>query len=236
LAPNGFNPSASLAGPRARRDRSTVNRYYDPTTGQFLKVDPLVDQTEQPYAYVAGDPVDNVDLNGECWTGLCWAAHAWNAVVQARRHLLNWEESHPTILSALQVAGLVADDSGDVDVPSVTRTSGETSATALGRYVHSLAADNPKSFYGPGNWRPNVTIRNTEGNVVGYADAVDPTTHVVAELKPANARALARGEVQGRRYAENLTETTGVQWTYRVVGYKSEDFAPMYDQLQTQAN
>jgi hypothetical protein len=31
---------------------------------QFLTVDPLVDQTEQPYGYVAGDPVDGLDLDG----------------------------------------------------------------------------------------------------------------------------------------------------------------------------
>ncbi|EQD70928.1 Rhs family protein [mine drainage metagenome] len=27
-----------------------VNRYYDPSTGQFLSVDPLVSLTDQPYA------------------------------------------------------------------------------------------------------------------------------------------------------------------------------------------
>jgi hypothetical protein len=42
----------------------SVRRYYDPQSGQFLSVDPLVDQTEAPYAYVAGDPVDEIDPNG----------------------------------------------------------------------------------------------------------------------------------------------------------------------------
>ena len=40
-----------------------IDRYYDPTTGQFLTLDPLVDQTAAPYAYVDGDPVNQVDLN-----------------------------------------------------------------------------------------------------------------------------------------------------------------------------
>ena len=31
--------------------RTAVGRYYDPATGQFLSVDPLVDETGQPYAY-----------------------------------------------------------------------------------------------------------------------------------------------------------------------------------------
>jgi hypothetical protein len=41
-----------------------VGRYYDPATGQFLSVDPLVDETGQPYAYADDDPVNGVDPNG----------------------------------------------------------------------------------------------------------------------------------------------------------------------------
>jgi uncharacterized protein RhaS with RHS repeats len=47
-------------------------RYYDPATGQFLSVDPLVDETGTPYAYAGGDPVKQTDPsglgdgNGEC--------------------------------------------------------------------------------------------------------------------------------------------------------------------------
>ncbi len=42
-----------------------VERYYDPATGQFLTVDPMVDATEQPYAYVGGDPINTVDPDGK---------------------------------------------------------------------------------------------------------------------------------------------------------------------------
>ena len=41
-----------------------VNRYYDPATGQFLSVDPLVDETGQAYAYTGDDPVDGADPMG----------------------------------------------------------------------------------------------------------------------------------------------------------------------------
>jgi len=40
------------------------HRYYDPTTGQFLSVDPLVTQTGQPYQYAADDPVNGSDPSG----------------------------------------------------------------------------------------------------------------------------------------------------------------------------
>jgi hypothetical protein len=43
-----------------------VGRYYDPTTGQFLSVDPLVDETGEPYVYTGGDPVNGSDPSGLC--------------------------------------------------------------------------------------------------------------------------------------------------------------------------
>lgn len=39
-------------------------RYYDPTTAQFLTVDPAVSLTRQPYAYVANDPLNGIDPLG----------------------------------------------------------------------------------------------------------------------------------------------------------------------------
>jgi RHS repeat-associated protein len=43
-----------------------VNRYYDPTTGQFLSVDPEVSLTQAPYSYASGDPVGLTDPDGLC--------------------------------------------------------------------------------------------------------------------------------------------------------------------------
>ena len=43
-----------------------IHRYYDPSTGQFLNVDPLVNQTQQPYQYAGDDPVNNSDPSGLC--------------------------------------------------------------------------------------------------------------------------------------------------------------------------
>lgn len=45
------------------RDRRN-GRYYDPATGQFLNVDPLVDETGQAYAYTGDDPVNATDPLG----------------------------------------------------------------------------------------------------------------------------------------------------------------------------
>ena len=48
-----------------------VGRYYDTTTGQFLSVDPQLQQTLDPYAYGAGDPVNDVDPTGRFVLGAC---------------------------------------------------------------------------------------------------------------------------------------------------------------------
>jgi uncharacterized protein RhaS with RHS repeats len=41
-----------------------INRYYDPTTDQFLSVDPLVDQTGQPYEFTNDNPLNAEDPLG----------------------------------------------------------------------------------------------------------------------------------------------------------------------------
>ena len=50
-----------------------VNRYYDPSTGQFLSVDPLVGITDQPYEYAGSDPVNGSDPLGLYWQPVCGA-------------------------------------------------------------------------------------------------------------------------------------------------------------------
>jgi RHS repeat-associated protein len=39
-------------------------RDYDPTTGQFLTVDPAIDATHNQYGYANGDPIRNIDPSG----------------------------------------------------------------------------------------------------------------------------------------------------------------------------
>ena len=52
-----------------------INRYYDPSVGQFISVDPLVSQTEQPYAFAGGNPVNRSDPTGLEVAGVCvWGA------------------------------------------------------------------------------------------------------------------------------------------------------------------
>jgi RHS repeat-associated protein len=60
---NWTDPDTGLVYLRARD--------YDPATAQFLTVDPLVDQTRQPYAYVADNPLTQTDPSGcDFWNDL----------------------------------------------------------------------------------------------------------------------------------------------------------------------
>lgn len=63
-------------------------REYDPATGQFLQIDPALDQTRQPYEYVGGAPLQNVDPTGLSPSGDCpapgnGAVDAEDALVQS---------------------------------------------------------------------------------------------------------------------------------------------------------
>jgi hypothetical protein len=58
------------------------DRYYDPTTDQFLSVDPLVAETGQPYAFTGDDPLNATDPLGllpyDCHTKAQCKAQAAN--------------------------------------------------------------------------------------------------------------------------------------------------------------
>jgi len=52
--------------PRGLFGGALVRRYYDPSTGQFLSVDPAASMTGTPYAFTGGDPVNGNDPSGLC--------------------------------------------------------------------------------------------------------------------------------------------------------------------------
>jgi RHS repeat-associated protein len=52
-----------------------IHRYYGPATGQFLTVDPELQQTQDPYGYAGDDPVDVDDPMGLSWWNPCDWGH-----------------------------------------------------------------------------------------------------------------------------------------------------------------
>lgn len=67
-----------------------VNRYYDPSMGEFLSVDPDVRQTQTPYSYAQDNPIMQVDPLGlhdctwyEPWTWGGCVLNAWDHLIHA---------------------------------------------------------------------------------------------------------------------------------------------------------
>jgi len=75
-------------------------RYYDPALAQFLSADPLVEETEMPYGYAGGDPI-----NADDPTGLCsWFGCVVSAVGTAGRAIGGFVVAHK---EAIAIVGLV---------------------------------------------------------------------------------------------------------------------------------
>ena len=49
---------------------ASVARWYDPSTGEFTTVDPMLAQTDEPYEYAGDDPVNGSDPSGD-WANIC---------------------------------------------------------------------------------------------------------------------------------------------------------------------
>jgi RHS repeat-associated protein len=82
----------------------SVHRYYDPLTGQFLSVDPLVDVTGMPYSFAAGDPVNGSDPSGLACNGPC--STPWGTAVNFKTPTVTYYLG-PQDEFSVSVSGLV---------------------------------------------------------------------------------------------------------------------------------
>jgi hypothetical protein len=85
---------------------SVINRYYDPSTDQFISVDPDVGATDQPYIFAGDDPINSEDPLGNDPPMLYTSAQL--AQFQAASEL-NYEESQLTNLEETVGAQVQAD-------------------------------------------------------------------------------------------------------------------------------
>ena len=90
-----------------------VHRYYDPSTAQFLSVDPLANATGTPYTFAADDAVNAIDPNGLDCGLFSFACSAYDATAgavktaaKATGHAVN--EALPDIHQYLGDLGAVA--------------------------------------------------------------------------------------------------------------------------------
>ena len=134
IRPGSSEPSRRCpCSPRGhRRGLSTVNRYYDPQTGQFLSVDPMVSQTLEPYQYVKDNPVGEVDPSGETFVG---------AYAQGNGFLCPAEPGLPICYASYGRPGGFALGRWIVDM---ARTTGKTTKIIAQAVVKSVRRDECK--------------------------------------------------------------------------------------------
>jgi RHS repeat-associated protein len=70
-------------------------RYLDPSTGQFISTDPRVSETRSPYAYVAGNPLNQIDP-----LGLDFWGNLQNTVIGGVNAAHKWSTDHAAQLEA----------------------------------------------------------------------------------------------------------------------------------------
>ena len=119
-------------------------RYYDPTTSQFLSVDPLNTGATSPYSYAADNPVNAIDPSGsfclEFWSpSQCVNAFtrfvqnsrvvstAWNITGgQVIHNIQNFASSSHTLGVCSSVSGNLFVGGGTADICGVVRFHGVT--------------------------------------------------------------------------------------------------------------
>lgn len=109
-----------------------IGRYYDPQTGQFLSVDPMVSQTLEPYQYVKDNPVGEVDPSGETFVG---------AYAQGNGFLCPAEPGLPICYASYGRPGGFALGRWIVDM---ARTTGKTTKIIAQAVVKSVRRDECK--------------------------------------------------------------------------------------------
>ncbi|HXX31296.1 MAG TPA: hypothetical protein VEJ89_11310, partial [Myxococcaceae bacterium] len=90
---------------------------------------------------------------------------------------------------------------------SITLTGGESDLSRLGRLAHS-------------KWRPPAGFRKEFTLPSGKrVDAINFETREIIELKPNNAKAIAKGQVQLRQYIAEAEREFGGKWTGYIQTY-----------------
>jgi RHS repeat-associated protein len=88
---------------------TVVARYYDPTTAQFLTLDPDVATTLSPYGYVAGDPLNGGDPSGLCgWAPWDWLSCLVSNSIQSQNELAHptWGQAAQNLLNAAAILNM----------------------------------------------------------------------------------------------------------------------------------
>jgi len=111
---------------------TVVARYYDPTTAQFLTLDPDVATTLSPYGYVAGDPLNGGDPSGLCgWAPWDWLSCLVSNSIQSQNELAHptWGQAAQNLLNAAAILNM--EDGGGEAIEGCELATEGTSSLSL---------------------------------------------------------------------------------------------------------
>jgi RHS repeat-associated protein len=174
-----------------------INRYYDPSIGQFLSIDPDVATTDQPYLYTGDDP-----LNAEDPLGLSPATNALAAATTALEArvaaaTLNADPANVAAVKALEarvssdlntarsqaVAQYVATGTS---VPVVVATAGRPASGAQSQAVADYVSDTQRPWC-------YASVAISAGGSLGMTGMATVSSGVLADGPPAWVAAIAGG-------------------------------------------
>lgn len=145
-----------------------LNRYQDPSTGQFTTVDPLINTTGQAYNYASGDPVDLTDPAGLCdWDPSC-LGDALNAVSSFVQH-----NSTTIVQTAVVAVGVGAASACIIGTLGIC-----TGAVATLAVSSAIGAADGAAYYGVGDGPHSLSgygLAAGWGGLAGFASAMCAT-------------------------------------------------------------
>jgi len=121
---------------------SSVHRYYDPVSAQFVSVDPALSVTGQPYSYAGSDPANRVDslglsgggfrdfCSGNSGSDRCQTTTTWGQVLVGTGIVLG-------VVAAATGVGAVIEVAGVASAVGAGATAAEAGSGAIG---YGLAA------------------------------------------------------------------------------------------------
>jgi uncharacterized protein RhaS with RHS repeats len=153
---------------------TALARYYDPSTAQFLSVDPDVATTLSPYGYVQGNPLNGTDPSGDCglWgSNTCWGDAAGAIVTAAKATGSAPNAALPAIHTA---ASLVAGAASICAIATSWTGVGGATCGAIALGAAAVTAGTGDILYAEGRESEGQAILDTVGvGLTGLGSAAE---------------------------------------------------------------
>lgn len=117
-------------------------RTYDPSTAQFLSVDPALPETGEPYAYARDNPLNVTDPTGRSWTVVKWIAIGVAVaaiVVVATVPAIATAAAYTAVAAGIAAVGATVGENGALATGEIAIYTG-AAAVAVGGGTSPLAA------------------------------------------------------------------------------------------------